>query len=176
MNKVGLWKMIPTVTGTGGSVDSDGNVIISSGTTAGVVINDCFTDDFRNYRIIVSEATMSTSGFFTLRLSENGTPNTTANSYTRIGGIATGGALTFSTETINNFFFGSAGTTASLNAVFDMTAPKIATPTHWNCNSFSSSAWFGTMGRHNQSTAYDGLEIDCNTGTMNCRVSVYGYN
>lgn len=64
MDAVGLWKITPTsVSGTGASI-SGSDVVVSSG-GANFTVNGVFSADFRNYKIVISDARFSgPSGIF----------------------------------------------------------------------------------------------------------------
>ena len=177
MNQVAAWRTIPTVSGTGAAVSSSGLVTITAGTTTGCYINNCFTDDYRTYRVIISQAKGSTTSYIYLRLSVGGSANSTASSYSRASTLATTTAINASGETNNLFYIGPTTTTNGLNCTIDVFNPKIAVQTGYNiASSHANGDTVVGGGRHNQATAYDGLFLASNAGTFDCFVEIYGFN
>jgi hypothetical protein len=172
----GLVKITPSsVSGTGATITSSGSVNVSGGTTSGIIINDCFVDEFVNYRIIMNNGTMSSGGFVQMRLTSGGVENSTASSYRRNGTTITSSVL-YSAETASYYYIGVFNATSSHSASCDMCNPKLPQSTFWMWHTVESNvdtSYWG--GRHNQSVAYDGLKFFSNTGTFNTTISIYGY-
>jgi hypothetical protein len=97
MSAVGMWKITPTVSGTGVSVNSAGDVVL---TAAPEPYINAFNADYRNYRIILQlTAFGGGAASLAVRMASGTTPNTTAANYRNVGYEAGyGGAL----GTVNN--------------------------------------------------------------------------
>jgi hypothetical protein len=83
MNAVGMWKITPTVSGTGVTVNSAGDVVL---TAAPEPYINAFSADYRNYRIICQLTGFSGgAAALAVRMASGTTPNTTAANYRNVG-------------------------------------------------------------------------------------------
>jgi hypothetical protein len=83
MNAVGMWKITPTVSGTGVTVNSAGDVVL---TAAPEPYINAFSADYRNYRIILQLTAFSGgAASLAVRMASGTTANTTASNYRNIG-------------------------------------------------------------------------------------------
>jgi hypothetical protein len=162
-----------TVLGVGG-----GLVYITSGTgasAASIIVNNCFTSDYANYRIVLTLAA-SNDTTLNMRLRAAGTDNSTASSYlmqrinantTTVGGL----------QDIANQWQGPLLYTAGINpASMDVYGPQLASWTTITAHGFYSAGSAQLFsGRHDQATAYDGFTIYPAAGTISGTVRIYGY-
>lgn len=179
MNAVGLWKITPTVSGTGVTVASDGDVVLSAAPEPFIT---AFNADYRNYRILCQLTGFSGgAASLAVRMASGTTPNTTAANYRNVGYEAGyGGAL----GTVNNN-----GATAGWNVgrvdgagqmsgfVVDIQAPFVAEYTQYS-SVFRDWAVSGYQSGYLQvTTSYDGFNPRIGgASTMTGRISIYGYN
>lgn len=169
MNTIGLW-------------------LVASGTLSGVDENfqGCFSDDFRNYKIVISDVTMNATGEIYFRMLSGATPASGAADYRwAMRGLTTAAA---SADTANGG--ASAGFTGMRNdganglvvnsCILDVFSPKIAVRTLViNATSTYPAAFANRHGMsvHNVTTAYDGIQFLTTTATtMTGEVKIYGYN
>jgi hypothetical protein len=92
MNQIGLWKVTPTsVSGTGATIDSDGNVVVLGGGT-NFTVNGAFSADFSSYKIIVQNFRLNAAGglFMALGTSNTGTSHNTSELTVNSAGAITG--------------------------------------------------------------------------------------
>jgi hypothetical protein len=177
MNKVGLWKITPTVTGTGASVASDGTVVVSSGGT-NFQINGCFPADFVNFKVMVWDyrASAATALFMSMGSSRAGSSHaygfvsvTTANVLSNFG---TGGQDAFEFPMVTR-------TNRSTGGEITFIAPNLAQETTVTCQCTDADVPFRSMGgMHLADTAYTDLRVaTLNTQTItSLNMAFYGYN
>ena len=168
MNAVGLWKV------TSGS--------ISALSTTGTNITSIFNNtNYKNYRIILQITAASTSNRLQLQMLLGTTPATTGAYYA--GGLASDYAanttLYFQRSNGDTSLF-LTNTNGSTNRFisFDIYGPNQAITTMFSNGSYIDTtgiyhyAWGGA---HAVATAYDGIKLATNTGTMDVTYAVYGY-
>ena len=91
-NESGMIKITPTsVSGTGASIGTDGNVVVLSG-GSNVTVNGIFSSLFRTYKIICTDcrATSATATFVALGTSNTGTAHAYAGFDVNVSGAITG--------------------------------------------------------------------------------------
>lgn len=163
LNQIALWRVKSEAIGTG----------VSS-----VVVANCFTSDFANYRIVVSGGTITTSAALYLQLG-----STTTGYYYTIWGFAYAGSQISATGVNTTNFYIGASVTDGHSAVVDVFQPQLAKRT-WYAGNYvtmlTTGATSGTLtvgGYVNNSTQYTGCTISCSSGTMTGgTIDVYGYN
>ena len=180
INAVGLWRITGcTVTSAGGTsaTASNGVVTIGSGNTS-VTVNNAFSSDFDNYRIIISGTTF-TNGGGGIRFNLGGTVGGANYHY---GGILINtatGALTGAPG--NNVGFVLIGTTTSTNAhanILDVLLPqKALRTTIIGGLSYGETNSVGPIyAIHNADTAFTSFTYYPTNGTMSGgTIRVYGY-
>lgn len=171
---------------TAASMNAVGMWLVKSQSLSGLStqVNNCFTADYRSYRIVFSNLTFSAIDLMTIRLVTGTTPNQTSNYYhsrleIRNGdGVITGAGLNGSSY----FLPGIAGFTTAAGGTMDIYNPydnTVATA----YNSFGvdtrtdgAAARFGG-GFFNGTTRFDGLWISSLAGnrTLGGIVNIYGY-
>ena len=176
-----LQKITPTsVTGTGASVDSTGDVVVTNG-GSNFVINGAFVDAFANYKVIIRDFKSSGSSGLSVSL---GTARTgTAHRYAGLYGSTSATITGFGGNT-TNFWDVPIVARTTTPAAGEMTifGPKIAAPTTMTCHAVDSDA--GAVlrvltGYHTDSTAYSALYFEQSSNSSftftSIRVSIYGY-
>ena len=142
-----------------------------------VSVDDCFTSEFENYRVLVT-AVGSVDSDLLMRLRASGTDDTSSNyAYRYIRGYSGTTLNTVVTTSASAMRVGSALTGRSLD-IFDLASPFVAGPTMGTGLDTGSvtapTAFISTFG-HNVSSAYDGFTVYPSTGTMTGTFRVYGY-
>ena len=171
---MGLVAVAPTSIANSGGSASLSNYTVSFSGVSSISLNGCFTGDYDNYRMLVSVDSLSTGVQLYFRMRLAGADNSSAqynSAYVEgysggtVGGTSTG-------QTQGQFSY--SGTNA-IHAC-EMSGPALAKPTGFVTTTGRSTptvVLFG--GRHNVSTAYDGITLYPNSGTMTGSVSVFGY-
>jgi hypothetical protein len=140
-----------------------------------VSIDDVFSEEYDNYRIIIYGATASTDNALDFRLRASGTDSTSSDYHLQIlnyantslsGGRQTGGV---SAE------FGRINTGGSSFGI-DMCSPFLPKVTTFiSNNSYNlDSTVRQVYGRHGATTSFDGLTI-YHSGTITGTIRIYGY-
>ena len=149
----------------------------SGSAAASIIIDNCFTSTYENYRILFVGKT-SADTFSTIQL--------------RVGGVAA--ATNYATQTLN--VAGTGVTAARLTAqtsarIFasnsddtnaasiDIFKPNLAIGTSYNVlNTYLSGTidQYVITGRHSTATAYDGFAVTPLSGTITATIYVYGYS
>jgi hypothetical protein len=180
LNQIGMWKITPTVSGTGVSVASNGDVTL---TAAPEPFITAFNADFLNYRILfqLTAFTGGASGVF-MRMASGTTPNTTALNYRNVGyeNAYTGGAagVVSNNGTVASWNVGRVDNTGQFSAfTCDVLAPFATAYTNFN-STFRDFAISGLQNGYLQvTTSYNGFNLRTNgTNTMTGTVQVFGYN
>lgn len=176
---------LPNATGTVARTADIGMRFITSGTftsQSSVSINNCFSSDYTNYKVVFGNITQSTTLVMRIRMRLAGTDSSSTSwdyAYTYL--YATGGAINTNTATAQTgLYVGdtnlSSNTLASFS--FDVFQPFVARRTMWLGIGMNYYNQFFTMpggGVHNVETAYDGFTLYTNTGTITGNYQVYGY-
>lgn len=181
MNQVGMWKITPTVSGTGTAINSDGDVIL---TAAPKPFITAFSADFLNYRVFYT-LTAFTGGSSAIQMQPSiaNVPNTVAANYRNVGyetPYAGGAAGTVANNGASSAFnFGrveGGGNFSSVTA--DFCSPFINTQYLSYNSQFRDNANAGIQnGVLIVTTSYDGFAIFTNAvNTLTGVVQVFGYN
>lgn len=182
MNAVGLWRVTPTsVAGTG--VALSGGVVTFTNATS-IIVNGCFTNNFRNYKLIIDCGGAASGGAnITLRMRNAGV-TTTGTGYYWNGVNQNAAAAPINHSAVNSTSF---YVTDVLNAVADSAyiETTILSPQRTSRTGYISTTAFeyGTdyyyrsvAGQFTTSASYDGFNILSNTTGITGRLSIYGYN
>jgi hypothetical protein len=180
LNQIGAYRIIPTVSGTGVTVNSDGLVTLTAAPEPYIT---AFSADYAHYRIYVTitAATGGASGIF-MRMASGTTPNTTAANYRNVGG-----ETAYSGSSVG--VVGNNGSTAYWNVgryngatgfgsiIIDIMNPFASTYTSFN-TSFRDYEYGGFQdGMLQVTTSYNTFNIRTNgTNTLTGTIQVYGYN
>ena len=167
MNAVGLWKLSTTTFTTVSSVS----------------VNNVFTANYANYRILfrITAQTGTGDGTITMRLRASGTDSSANYNTQRYGGASASVFAGADTSGTDDFFLGFAevsATTYFVNAI-DLFGPQLAAPTIITLQEFERSggatAAQTIAGRHTASTSYDGFTLFTSATNMTGTVWVLGY-
>lgn len=170
MNAVGMWK------------------IASTGTTSSsnLIVDNVFTTDYTNYRLVFSEITGSGVTGLNLLWRSGGSTINLANYYgTRIGYSYAAAALASATDNggVNHQVCAimSGNTTSPASLIVDVFAPQkntrntSITAQGVDARTGGSGA-FSYSGFYNATTAIDGFVLNCGAQTFsNVNVVIYGY-
>ena len=180
MNAVGMWKITPTVSGTGVSVASNGDVVLAAAPEPYIT---AFNADYLNYRIICQLTAFSGStASLTVRMASGTSANTTAANYRNVGYEAGYSSASLSAV-------GNNGATAGWNVgrvdasgqtsgfIMDIQSPFATEYTQY-------SSVFRDFGVAGYQSGYLQVTTSYNTfnpriggsSTMTGRIEIYGYN
>jgi len=152
---------------------------------ASVSFNDVFTTEYEAYKIYFRIGPIATTQQdIIFRLRASGT-DTTSSLYYQSGLFVTSAVNTVVGQSVAagtgfTFVFGGANAADVTTSMLDVTAPKLATKTHYTAHSSRwsevdpSSGLLMRAGVLNNNTQYDGFTFAVST-TMSGTVSVYGY-
>jgi hypothetical protein len=166
MNAVGLWLVKSQAVGTG----------VSS-----VTVNNCFTADYDNYKVILSGGQNSTAVNLHLQLTLGGTASTTGYYGVLVWGNLTTAVIAGATDNnASQFSFAGGGAGPNNGAAsmdVDLLNPAQAMRTRLHNAQVLYSTVYGTYtGLHDVGTAYDGIKLIAPSGTLTGgTISVYGY-
>jgi hypothetical protein len=180
MNAVGLWKITPSsVSGTGATIAGNGDVVVSSGGTS-VTIVDCFTSDYSNYKVIVSNIQLASTAGMTVQLRTASTTKTTGYYWAGyLVNYTAGFASADSRGTNTSSWAGSIGTTGRVAFSFEVFDPYDAVITTYmgaRTDPRTDGAVGSYYGYQNSAEGFTSLVIGSSANMTNARVSVYGYN
>lgn len=171
--------VVPDVAGSGVSIDTATGIISFSSATS-IVVDNCFTTDYRNYRINIEST--GTAANLTFNLRASGTNS--ATNYDRTELLARNGTVTSGTtlDQTGAIINGMVNTLHQCD--IEVSGAALALPTtilsragvHANPAASSTSNGLTTNYiTHRPSTAYDGFELtysNAQSGT----IRIYGYN
>jgi hypothetical protein len=162
MDSIGLWK-IASVSVTSGSV---------------LAVNNCFTSDYDNYRIVCSNLKSTANVALTMQLRNGTTPSTTGYAFAQAFIIFGVGAWNFVSTTTGTSFPapGNTNTAPASNGTIDVFQPQKAERTGITGQYQAFDAFITLAGTHNAGTnIYDGFQLN-SAGTFTAgTVTVYGY-
>ena len=180
MNQVGLWAMQPTSVSGSGVTLSGAKVTATAATEA--VINNCFTDDFEFYRVLIRYQTSTTNSLF-MQLRTGASNAATNYNYSEVQaylgfGVTVGRATGQAQGQIGSNSNGAFWQMSSM----DLFGPKLAEPTTYsvlnsrNDASYANIANYVYNGTHTTATAFESLRVFVSTGTFTGKIYIYGYN
>jgi hypothetical protein len=171
---IGLWAVTPSsVAGTGVTVS--GSTVTMAGTGSVASLNGVFTNEYRQYRIIINHTINNQVLYFRLRSAGSDASGSNYSYVVAYNAFNGGGGGNFNgiNLTTNVIGYGDVNTTSIVS--IDVTNPALALPT----NTTGTAAWSGASGHvggyHNLFTAYDGFTIFAVSGVMSGQINVYGY-
>ena len=181
MNAVGLWKITPTsVSGTGASIDANGDVVVSSG-GANLTVNGVFSTDYKNYRILVSDFKASGASSIQLSMgtSATGTSHKWAAVFVSSAGVVNGtgsaGAAFFDCPIITRSTTDSAGGEIVLFSPFESIETSVVCSGSDSDNGSIMRQMSGRLINNTSYTACFFTLLGAVTFTS-VRVSFYGFN
>ena len=176
MNAVGLWRVTTcTVSSVGGTAATASNGVITIGTgNTSVTVNNAFSADYDNYKIIVSGASATTNVNVAMTL--NG--GTTGYFGCLVYGLTSGGSPLLATNSNGSAwsFVGYQTIDSGINLVMDVLSPNLA---EWTSiqSSYISTGGAGTYtGNRQATTQHTGFTLTPDNGNMTGgKIRVYGY-
>jgi len=144
-------------------------------------VNNVFTSDYTNYKLIFDNITFSGGASLILRFRASGTDTTT--NYTGGGLFMTHNSSTLTGDPLTTIFLGnSSGTAGRINGFIDIFAPQAARETsagYWKPYRFaagSSGAYaHGYSFFQTDATQFDGFSLVATANNVSGSVSVFGY-
>lgn len=176
---------LPDATGTVARTADVGMRFITSGTftsQSSVSINNCFSSDYTNYRVVVGNITQSTTLVMRIRMRSAGADNSVAaydHAYPYL--YTTGGAVNISAGAAQTgLYVGDTNSSSNSTAAFsfDVFQPFLARRTIWLGTAMNLYNNFFTMsggGVHSVESSFDGFTLYTATGTITGNYQVYGY-
>jgi hypothetical protein len=147
-------------------------------TSSSVTADNIFTSTYANYLVLITWDA-STASNLVMRLRVGGVDNSTANSYARQSIEVDNTTVTGFRGTDSSFLLGAGSTTGPSTVALNLFQPAVADETLFQCNNqkqVTNPILFLNYAFHNQATAYDGLNIFPNSGTITGSYAVYGYS
>jgi hypothetical protein len=166
------------------AVSAGGLVVVKAETAfsavSSVTADGVFTSDYTNYRLVINYTT-STTGNIGIRLRASASSAATNYNVQRLelGDTSFNTGRDVSQTSFRAFIY-SNGAYESAGYV-DVFKPQLATPTNFLLLDNSSLGGFTTpylvyrLGNHSTATAYDGIELLTESGTMTGSYTIYGY-
>jgi hypothetical protein len=161
MDSIGMWKVTTANVTSGGSF----------------TISNCFTSDYTNYRIVISNLKSSTSASLFLRLRSGATDSSTGYQYGHAYILFSSAAWITAAATNANSWVapGNTSTSPPSNGVIDIFQPALAVQTSMTGLYQSFDASIFTTGSHTATTAYDGFSMVSGGTFTSGTITVYGY-
>jgi hypothetical protein len=174
-----------TVTGLDWGASGGGLTLITTQSftaVSSVSVNDCFTSEYDNYRIVISSSAVVGSGGLTIKMRSAGTDASTNYQYiingrgdgnsvlSAVGASATSGLLQY----------GDPGNAVAFDGVVDVIKPFAAVSTRMICTAigtYANATWGVTQNgsvHHYVATSYDGFTLTP-AAAASGTVRVYGY-
>jgi hypothetical protein len=181
MNAVGLWKITPTVSGTGMSV-VDNEVVMSDVTDGQVRL--VFNSDFRHYRMIFQHNASTTLSVNMQMLSGTSTiDSTSVYRYAALGWVSNGTGYNDNSTGATDLPIGGGGQSdaGSSYKILDFMGPNVAARTwvqadwgiEWTDNLVYMRRYACLV---DTATQYTGIRVFTGAGNIDGTISVYGYN
>ena len=176
----GLQKIIPTsVSGTGASIASNGDVVVASGGN-NFTVNGCFTSEFANYKLLVRDLRTSAGSALQLSMgtSASGTSHKYAGVYVNtsgaVAGIGNSGTSLWELAVIGR------NTTTSVGCDTTLISPYLSTETTYTSigvDSDNGALFRSNSGMHTGDTSFTSLYFSlASTYTItSCTISIYGF-
>ena len=146
-------------------------------TQSSVSINNCFSNAYENYRIVV---VLVGSGDVEVRyrLRASGTDATGSNyAYQYLYANGTNVSALRATGETGARVFGAVTAYRAIGA-YDLTSPAVARPTNaigFQVYAANTVEWLAWSNYHSLSTAYDGITFYTTSGTISGTIRIYGY-
>lgn len=180
MNKVGLWKVVPTasVTGAGASVSvsTNGDVSISGNATA--LTLTCFTSEFDAYKIVWTGGNLSGNAAITGAMGGS-TAGSAFHNYVLLFANWNGGAASSINNALaTNWPYVGGGNASGAVVNIELTNPYLSKNTYITNGVYASDVNAGTLsGYYAGTTSFTQITFGTSSGTMTGgKWRVYGYN
>jgi hypothetical protein len=148
--------------------------------SSAVSVNNCFSSNYTNYRVILRCTSAAGDPNLSARLRVGGVDNSTASSYLRQ--LLQGSSTTASAarDAQNVLALGALSTAVGNVFILDIVSPFAATRTSFLSNNLYVSSTDNAFvvfinAVHNQSISYDGITFFPGSSTITGSFSVYGY-
>jgi hypothetical protein len=174
MDRVGLWKVIPTGA-TNGTVGTNGTVTIGNA-VASVTVSGVFSSSFDNYRIALSGGTTSAATQFLLQFGSSTTEYYGSWYYDLYTGNGTG---TLRRDNGANLYVGNTGGVIAgrTHSMIDVFSPNKAERTTISGMNYGAGYSGWCAGEQFTTTVFTAFTLLVATGTMTGgTIQVYGYN
>lgn len=170
---------------TAAQMDKIGMWLITKNTFASVTsvtINNCFTSDYKNYKIIFNPDACAGTAYVTIQFTISGTATTTnyLNRTSAFYQASNGWELNDNVAGTDEIAIGVVGGTTTGNAFTELTigSPQLAVRTKvvaLGPGNFGSNPiyLFHSQGFHNANTAFDGIKFNF-SGQCDGTINVYG--
>jgi hypothetical protein len=175
----GLFKITPTsVSGTGASINTRGDVVVSSGGTS-FTVNGVFSSSYYAYKLVFTELRYNGASdtYLTLGTSVSGTAHAWSQLMTSISGIAYTGSNGSSSWGLSIISRSAASTSGGETTIFN---PFQAEETTFVSNGVDtpepSAMQRRSAGYHTGNTSFTAFVVSAAVSFANCRLSIYGYN
>ena len=169
-----------TASDTNTYLNNGGLVYVSSATigsgVSSVTVSNAFSTTYDNYRILITDFSMSSASNVNFQLRVGGTTATTAYYWAGV-------YMSYSSTTVNGEY--GANTTAWVlgysdgpdnSLIFEVAMPYLATQTHYTISHGNPSFWGTKAGYHATTTSYTDFVVTPSAGTMTGgTIAVYGY-
>ena len=140
-----------------------------------VSLNNVFTSDYDNYRIVLSRDA-SSAGQLDMRLRVGGVDVSSADyDYIRIFVYSAGTVAGARSLSATSFYLGYFPTVRIGICSADIFGPNLAASTQYSATGGSAQELGTVMGELDLATSYDGFTIIPSAGTMTGTIRVYGY-
>jgi hypothetical protein len=147
-----------------------------------VSVNDCFSSEYTNYRVIIQCDSSLGDDTLLLRLRVGGVDNSTSNSYRRQLIQGAGSGVAALRDNSNTLGVGAMSVVTGNVFILDIMRPFEPTRTSFLCNNLDIASTDVPLiifinAVHNQSTSFDGMTFYPNSGTqpITGHFWVYGY-
>lgn len=169
--------------GADGNVTGGGMDLIRSqsfGPVSTVSVDDCFSADYDDYKIIVLLTATTTGSQARMRMRAAGVDAATSYRYANVRGAFDGATLgcDYSTGVTEAAFYLFGVTTTGGFATLDVMSPALASYTYaaaLSANGVPAGPARYMTGFLNDSVSYDGFSLLLDSGTITGKVRVYGY-
>lgn len=179
MDSIGLWRITTcTVSSVGGTAATADNGVITTGNgNTSVTVNNAFSTNYRNYKILMTYGTTSAGGRMNLQLNgATGTSYYTTATYISYG-TATNLALASSGSGETSFYVADTNT-AGFASSFELHNPFVSTTKTFITGSWMSNGLHGVFGGvQNTNVSHTGFTLSLASGNINSNfeIRVYGY-
>ena len=169
---------LPSGTGTIAKTTDQGLVHINTTTftaVSSVSLNNVFTSDYENYRIVLSRNS-SAGDYLSMRLRSSGVDTTSADyDYIRVFVYGSGTVAGFRGLSDTSWSLGYYPTVRIGNCSADIYGPNLAASSQYAATGGSGQELTTLMGELDLATSYDGFTLIPSAGNMTGNISVYGY-
>lgn len=178
----GLIPVVPSsVEKSGGTASVNGVGLVTFANVSSLSLNNAFTTNFANYKVIISGGCIASIINTALRLQMRLAGVNSAANFYQNGSVQVGSATpaAYTTSNIAWLDLGAMTTNNYYSAVFEIQSPRVATKTLFQglaAGYNSGIASFSITGLHDVATAYDGLTLYVAAGTFSGTIQVFGYN